>query len=61
MVRGGGDLGSRKHGKSGTPGRSPKYRHALKREAEKQVRVDKTRIKDPKQSVQELFKRNGRS
>jgi hypothetical protein len=29
----------------------------MKREAEKDVRLDRTRIKDPKASVQELFRK----
>lgn len=33
-----GTMGSHKHGVSGTPGKSPKLRHALKREAEQNER-----------------------
>ncbi len=55
MVQGRNGMGSHKHGVSGRSGKSPAMRHHLKREAEKNERKDRTRIIDPKSSVQELF------
>jgi hypothetical protein len=55
MVKGKKGMGSPKHGTSGHAPKSPRFKHAQKREAEKQVRVDKSRLKDPKGSVRELF------
>lgn len=55
--QGRGGMGSRKHGKSGFCPKSPKLRHAMKREAEKAEIKATGRIKDPKQSVAELFSR----
>ena len=49
MDQGRSGMGSHKHGTS------PRLKHAMKREAESQVRVDRTRIIDPKPSVEELF------
>ena len=50
-----GGMGSRKHGKHGISGKSPRFRHAMKREAEKNERKQRSRIRDPKSSVRELF------
>lgn len=36
--------------------KSPRMRHALKREAERNVRQDRSRIKDPVSTVEELFR-----
>lgn len=44
MQQGRGGMGSHKHGTSGVPGKSPKLRHALKREAEKQERKKRKTI-----------------
>jgi hypothetical protein len=44
-----------KHGRSGHATRSPRFRFLLKLEAQKNDRKDCSRIKDPKQSVEELF------
>lgn len=49
--------GTSKHRKSGHSGKSPKARHQTKREAEADVRVDKSRIKQPFNSVNELFRK----
>lgn len=49
-----GGMGSHKHGVSGTAPKSPRLRHALKREAEKQERKRKNRT-DWKASLRELF------
>ena len=57
MQEGKGGMGSHKHGTSGRAPKSPKTKHRMKREAEKDVRLDRTRIKDPKASVQELFRK----
>lgn len=35
--------------------KSPKMRHAMKREAESDERKAKTKIREPKESVKELF------
>ncbi len=48
-------IGSHKHGTSGHPGKSPKMRYAMKREAESRVIKDRSRIVDPSSSVKELF------
>ena len=50
-----GGMGSTKHGKGGHSGKSPKLRHAMKREAESQVVKDRSRIADPSSSVKELL------
>lgn len=42
-------IGTRKHGVSGHAGKSPKARHAMRREAEASA------IKEPKSTVRELF------
>lgn len=49
-------MGMGKHRKSGNCGKSPSLRAELRREAEKDERKDNSRIKEPKQSVKELFK-----
>jgi transposase len=56
LQSGRGGMGSRKHGQSGHPGKSPKLRHAMKREAERQERKDRSKLADPKGSVGEAFK-----
>jgi hypothetical protein len=48
-------FGMTKHGRSGHPTRSPRFRFLQKLEAQKNDRKDRSRIKDPKQSVEELF------
>ena len=48
-------FGMTKHGRSGHPTRSPRFRFLPKLEAQKSDRKDRSRIKDPKQSVEELF------
>jgi hypothetical protein len=48
-------FGMTKHGRSGHATRSPRFRFLQKLEAEKIDRKDRSRIKDPKRSVEELF------
>jgi hypothetical protein len=48
-------FGMTKHGRSGHATRSPRFRFLQKLEAQKNDRKDSSRIKDPKQSVEELF------
>lgn len=54
---------AKQFGKSGTgkhnsqPGKSPKYRQNLKREAEKNTRPMTGRIKNPASSMDELMRR----
>jgi hypothetical protein len=48
-------FGMTKHGRSGHATRSPRFRFLQKLEAEKNDRKDRSCIKDPKQSVEELF------
>jgi hypothetical protein len=48
-------FGMTKHGRSGRSARSPRFRFLQKLEAQKNDRKDRSRIKDPKQSVEELF------
>jgi Arylmalonate decarboxylase len=48
-------FGMTKHGRSGHATRSPRFRFLQKLEAQKNDRKDRSRIKDPKQSVAELF------
>jgi hypothetical protein len=55
MQIGRGGMGNAKHRKSGHATKSPKLRHAQKREAERDVRSDRSRIKDPKSTISELF------
>lgn len=50
-----GGMGSTKHGKSGRATQSPRFRFQKKLEAERDVRKDKSRIRNPKATVQELF------
>jgi hypothetical protein len=48
-------FGMTKHGQSGHATRSPRFRFLQKLEAQKSDRKDRSRIKDPKQSVEKLF------
>jgi hypothetical protein len=48
-------FGMTKHGRSGHATRSPRFRFLQKLEAQKNDCKDRSRIKDPKQSVEELF------
>jgi hypothetical protein len=48
-------FGMTKHGRSGHATRSPRFRFLQQREAQKNDRKDRSRIKDPKRSVEELF------
>jgi hypothetical protein len=48
-------FGMTKHGRSGHATRSPRFRFLQKLEAQKNDRKDRSRIKDPKQSVEALF------
>ena len=48
-------FGMTKHGRSGHATRSPRFRFLQKLEAQKNDRKDRSRIKEPKQSVEELF------
>jgi hypothetical protein len=48
-------FGMTKHGRSGRATRSPRFRFLQKLEAQKNDRRDRSRIKDPKKSVAELF------
>ncbi|KRR07992.1 hypothetical protein CQ10_41755 [Bradyrhizobium valentinum] len=48
-------FGMTKHGRSGHATRSPRFRFLQKLEAQKNDRKDRSRIKDPKRSVEELF------
>jgi len=48
-------FGMTKHGRSGHATRSPRFRFLQKLEAQKNDRRDRSRIEDPKQSVEELF------
>jgi hypothetical protein len=48
-------FGMTKHGRSGHATRSPRFRFLQKLEAHKNDRKDRSRIKDPRQSVEELF------
>jgi len=45
-------FGMTKHGRSGHATRSPRFRFLQKLEAQKNDRKDRSRIKDPKQSVE---------
>lgn len=44
-----------KHYVAGHASKSPRFRHALKREAEANERKDRSRLREPKSSVKELF------
>jgi hypothetical protein len=57
-ISGGGGMGSKKHGQSGHATKSPRFRFLQKLEAEKNDRKDRSRIKEPKASVKELFERH---
>ena len=57
MTKGNKGMGMHKHGTSGRSGKSPKFRHQQRIEAERNIRSDKSRIKDPKVSIKELFNR----
>jgi hypothetical protein len=48
-------FGMTKHGRSGHATRSPRFRFLQRLEAQRNDRKDQSRIKDPKQSVEELF------
>jgi hypothetical protein len=48
-------FGMTKHGRSGHATRSPRFRFLQKLEAQKNDRKDRSQIKDPKHSVEELF------
>jgi hypothetical protein len=48
-------FGMIKHGRSGHATQSPRFRFLQKLEAHKDDCKDRSRIKDPKQSVEELF------
>lgn len=50
-----GGMGTTKHAKSGRATKSPRFRFQQKLEAEKNERKDRSRIKEPKQSIKELF------
>lgn len=56
MVVGRTGMGSHKHAISGRAGKSPKLRHRMKMEAERNERKDRSKIKEPRQTVKELFK-----
>lgn len=49
-------IGMGKHRKSGVSGKSPKFRHQAKLDAERNEKKDTSRIKEPKTSVKDLFK-----
>lgn len=52
-------MGHGKHRRSGHATKSPKFRHAAKMSAERDERKDNTRIRDPKGSVEEIFRNGG--
>lgn len=59
MTSGTKGVGMKKHGKSGSHRgntKSPKFRHVQRLEAERTEIKDKSRLKDPKESIKELFK-----
>lgn len=52
-------IGMKKHGKSGCHRgntKSPKFRHVQRLEAERNEVKDRSRLRDPKESIRELFK-----
>jgi hypothetical protein len=53
MQNGRGGMGSRNHAKSGHATKSPRFRFAIKLEAERNSVKNKKRITDPKSSVSE--------
>ena len=55
MQKNRGGMGNTKHGKSGKPTKSPRMRFLEKLEAEKNIRIDNSRIKNPKSTIKELF------
>lgn len=57
MVAGNKGMGTKKHARSGRSPKSPRFRHQQKLEAERFYIKDWNRIRDPKQSVGELFKK----
>ncbi len=48
-------MGAHKHGTCGHCGRSPRWRHMMKRVAEMNVKLDRSRIIDPRPSLRDLF------
>lgn len=56
MQQGRGGMGSHKHGISGRAGKSPAFRHWIKREAEKLIRKGRHAIERPYSSVYEALK-----
>jgi len=57
MKSGSSKIGSHKHTTSGHSPKSPRFCHQAKREAERNSIKNKSKIKDPKQSVSELFRK----
>jgi len=58
MQSGRGGMGSKKHGVSGHATKSPRARHLERLEAERTSdRKDRSRIKDPKGKVSDLFRK----
>lgn len=57
VTTGRGGMGSTKHGKSGYVTQSPKFRANLKREAEANEIKSKNQIKEPYDSVADIFKK----
>lgn len=55
MHKGNSGMGMHKHGVSGKPGKSPRFKHWLKREVEKGAIKRRGAIRNPKSSVKELF------
>lgn len=55
MKHGNPGMGMAKHRKSGHTSKSPKLRYAMRLEAERDERKDRSRIHDPKQPIEELF------
>jgi hypothetical protein len=49
-------MGMAKHRKAGHTTKSPRFRHAMKLEAERNERKDRSRIREPKKNVKDLFK-----
>jgi len=57
MAQGKAGMGMSKHRKAGHTTKSPKFRFLQKREAERDVRLDRSRIREPKGSVSEVFRK----
>jgi putative transposase len=57
---GDGRMGMHKHGTHGHSGKSPKLRHAMKRQSEKDEIKDRSRIRNPSSSVHDLFNQKDR-